>query len=437
MSNANAKANVVARPATSRFRWFVCAMLFAGTTINYIDRQALALLKPILDRELGWTNEQFGVVNSAFFAVYTFSYLFFGWFVTRYGTKLGYAVAAVFWGTAAIGHGLVSGVQGFIAARMGLGFGEGGNFPSAIASAGMWFPRRERALAASLFNAGTNISAIIGPAIVPWVAYAYGWRAAFVVTGVIALVWLAVWLVFYDTPERSRFVSAEELAYIQSDREEVAGSTSVSWLALLRSRQTWAIISAKFFTDPIYWFFLIWLPDFYKKTRGLDIKASWVYLVAIYSVATVWSTAGGWLTGYLMSRGWSLTRARKTGLLVLALCVVPVAFAPRAPLYGAIVLIGIACGSHQAFSANLYALTADLFPKRAVAGVAGMSGMVGSIGGIFFPVIVGMLLDRYKASGAGEPAAYAIIFGFCSTAYVIAFLANHLFAPRYEPVRGV
>jgi MFS transporter, ACS family, hexuronate transporter len=422
------------RPATSRFRWVVCALLFAGTTINYVDRQALALLKPILDRELGWTNEQFGVVNSAFFAVYTFSYLFFGWLVTRFGTKLGYGVAAFFWGVAAVAHAAVGSVRGFIVARVGLGFGEGGNFPSAIAAAGMWFPRRERALAASLFNAGTNISAIVGPAIVPWVAYAYGWRAAFVVTGIVALCWLVAWLVLYDTPERSRFVSAAELAHIQSDREEVGSPAAVSWLALLRARQTWAIISAKFFTDPIYWFFLIWLPDFYKKTRGLDIKASWIYLVAIYAVATVWSTAGGWLTGHLMSRGWSLTRARKTGLLLLALSVVPVAFAPRAPLFGAIVLIGIACGSHQAFSANLYALTADLFPRRAVAGVAGMSGMVGSIGGIFFPVIVGALLDRYKASGAGESAAYAILFGVCSSAYVVAFLVSHVIAPKFEAV---
>ena len=422
------------RPATSHFRWTICALLFFGTTINYVDRQALALLKPILDRELGWTNEQFGLVNSAFFAVYTGSYLLFGWFVTRYGTKLGYGIAALFWGAAAIAHGVVGSVRGFTLARAGLGLGEGGNFPSAVAAAGMWFPRRERALAASLFNAGTNISAIIGPAVVPWVAYAYGWRAAFMVTGVAALVWLAAWIALYDTPERSRFVSATELAYIQSDREEVVGPTAVSWLALLRSRQTWAIVSAKFFTDPIYWFFLIWLPDFYKKTRGLDIKASWIYLVAIYSVATVWSTAGGWLTGHLMSRGWSLTRARKTGMLLLALCVVPVALAPRASLYGAIVLIGIACGSHQAFSANLYALTADLFPRRAVAAVAGMSGMVGSVGGIFFPVIVGSLLDRYKASGAGESAAYAIVFTVCSTAYVVAFLVSHLFAPRFEKV---
>ena len=422
------------RPLVSRYRWVVCALLFTGTTLCYIDRQTLALLKPILDRELGWTNEQFGVANSVFFAVYTFSYLFFGWFVTRFGTRVGYATSAFLWGLAAIAHGAVGSVRGFIWARAGLGFGEGGNFPSVIASSGIWFPRRERALASALINAGPNIASVIGPALVPWVAYTYGWRMSFVVTGVAVLAWLALWLPLYDVPERSRFVSASELALIQGDREEIQPATSVSWTALLRSRQTWAIISAKFLTDPIYWFFLIWLPDFYKKTRGLDIKASWSYLVAIYLVATVFSTFGGWLTGWLMGRGWSLNRARKTGLLLFALTVVPVALAPRLSLIGAILVIGLACGAHQAFSATLYALTADLFPRRAIAAVAGMSGMVGSSGGIIFPIVVGALLDHYKATGAGESAAYGILFFVCSSAYVVAFLVSNVIAPRFERV---
>ena len=422
------------RPAKSSFRWIVAALLFSGTTINYVDRQALALLKPILDRDLGWTNEQFGFVNSAFFAVYTGSYLFFGWFVGRFGARIGYAVSALFWSVAAIAHGFVGSMRGFTLARAALGFGEGGNFPSAITAAGLWFPRRERAFATSLFNAGPNVAAVIGPAVVPAIAYAFGWRMSFIVTGVAAAIWLIIWLLVFDVPERSRFVSAEELAHIQSDAEERAPTTHVSWADLLRSRQTWAIIAAKFFTDPVFWFFLIWLPDFYKKTRGLDIKASWIYLVAIYSIATVVSTTGGWLTGYLMSRGWTLTRARKTGLLTFALLVVPVAFAPRANVVGAILLIALACGAHQAWSANLYALTSDLFPRNAVAGVAGMSGMVGSFGGIFFPIIVGALLDRYKASGQGEEAAYGILFGVCGLAYVVAFIVSHLLAPRFERV---
>ena len=419
--------------ATSHFRWVICALLFAGTTINYIDRQILALLKPILDRELGWTNEQFGYVNSAFFTVYAACYALFGWFVDRYGTKIGYATAAFLWSLAAMAHGAVSSVRGFFFARIALGFGEAGNFPSTVKSMGLWFSRRERAFASSLFTTGPNVSAIIAPALVPWIAYRWGWQMSFVVMGAAGLVWLVFWLALYSTPERSSFVSAAELADIRSDVEEGGdGTAPIRWRALLRFRQTWVILVAKFLTDPIYWFFLIWLPDFYKKTRGLDLKGSWPLLVTIYAIATVFSVAGGWLTGFLLTRGWTLTRARKTGLLIFALCVVPVLFAPHAGPAAAVIVIGVACGAHQAWSANIYALNADLFPKKAVAGIAGVSGMVGAIGGIIFPAFAGWLLDHCKASGAGESVAYAILFGICSSAYVVAFVITHLLAPRFE-----
>lgn len=423
------------RRSSSHFRWVICALLFAGTTINYLDRQILALLKPVLDVELGWTNEQFGYVNGAFFGVYAACYLLFGWIVDRYGTKKGYGIAAFFWSLAAMGHGLVGSVRGFFLARVALGFGEAGNFPSTIKAAGQWFPRRERALAASLFNAGTNVSAIIGPATVPVIADHFGWRSTFVIIGGAGIVWLLFWLWLFTTPEKSRFVSAQELAHIRSDHEEAGDEARpYSWVALLRWRETWSLIAAKVLTDPVYWFFLIWLPDFYKKTRGLDLKGSWMYLVSIYAFATVVSTAGGSLSGLLLKRGWSLTRARKTALFIFALAVVPVLFATWANPIVAVFIIGLACGAHQAWSANLYALTSDLFPKNAVAGVAGISGMLGSTGGILFPIFVGALLDHFRANGSGETVGYTIVFAMCSTAYLLAFLLSHVLSPTFKRI---
>jgi ACS family hexuronate transporter-like MFS transporter len=403
-----------------RNRWLVCGLLFFATTINYVDRQILSLCKPILDVELGWSNETFGRVNAAFQATYAVGLLAFGAFVDRAGTKVGYAVSIVLWSLAALGHALVRGVGGFFGARVALGFGEGGNFPSAIKTVAVWFPRRERALATALFNSGANVGAIVAPAVVPWLALTFGWRSAFVVAGLAGFLWLAFWLPLYaDRPT------------VEPEPDASAGrhpSSTVSWRALLAHRQTWAFVVAKLLTDPVWWFFLIWLPDFFKKTRGLSIKDSWVLLVTIYGIVTVLSIAGGWLSGYLTRRGWSVTRARKAALAIFACTVVPIVAVTRLPAWGAVVLIGVAGASHQAWSANLFTTVSDMFPRRAVASVVGLGGMAGSLGGILFPIYAGRLLDRFGTQG------YGVLFAICGSAYLVAFALHHLLAPRFEPL---
>ncbi len=416
-----------------RYRWFICALLFLATTINYIDRQILALIKELLDEELGWTNEQFGMVNSAFQGAYAIGLLGFGWFVDRFGTKIGYAVSLVLWSLAAISHAGVGSVRGFFLARAFLGASEGGNFPSAIKAVALWFPKRERAFATALFNSGTNVGAIVAPALVPAIAFAFGWRAAFVCAGAVGFLWLLLWLPFYDLPEKRKEVSAAELAYIRSDTDEAQrGGRPMGWSAALRLRQTWAFVVAKFLTDPVWWFFLIWLPDYFKKTRGLVIKQSWVHLVTIYTIVTVLSIAGGWLTGHLTRMGWSVTRARKTGMLVSALCVLPILLATSVGDWPAVLLIGLAASAHQAWSANLFTTVSDVFGKKDVGTVVGIGGMAGSIGGILFPWFSGRLLDRLPSA-----QGYGILFAICASAYLVAFTLHHLLAPRLEPLPDV
>ncbi|MGE5359849.1 MAG: MFS transporter [Bacteroidales bacterium] len=423
---------VAAPSPIGRYRWVVCALLFFATTINYIDRQILSLLKEILDKELGWTNEQFGMVNSAFQAAYAVGLLGFGWFVDRFGTRIGYAVSIAAWSVAAIGHALVGSVQGFFNARIALGLGESGNFPSAIKSVAQWFPKRERAFATSIFNSGTNVGAIIAPAVIPWIAFTWGWRSAFVAAGIAGFAWLLFWLPLFDVPEKKN-VSAGELAHIRSDADGGGSDQKLPWLSLLGYRQTWSFIVAKFLTDPVWWFFLIWLPDFFKKTRGLDIKKSWLLIVTIYAIVTVLSIFGGWVTGYLTKRGWTVTRARKTGMFVFALCVLPVLVVTRVGDWTAVLLIGLAGAAHQAWSANLFTTASDMFPRKAVASVVGLGGMAGSVGGILFPIFSGRLLDHFQ-HGNRETTGYAILFGICACAYLIAFALNHLLAPRFETV---
>jgi ACS family hexuronate transporter-like MFS transporter len=415
-----------------RYRWLVCLLLFLATTINYIDRQILSLLKPILDVELGWTNEQFGLTNSSFQAAYAVSLLFFGWFVDKYGSKIGYGVSIVGWSLAAMGHALVGSVTGFITARVFLGLGEGGNFPAAIKAVALWFPKRERAYATSLFNAGTNVGAIIAPMVVPWMALTWGWQSAFVAAGLAGFLWLLLWIPFYNVPEKIRSLDPQELAHIRSDLDDKVDSRQkVSWLSLLGYRQTWSFIVAKFMTDPVWWFFLIWLPDFFKATRGLDIKKSWVHLVTVYVIVTVLSITGGWVTGYFNRRGMTVTRARKTGMIIFALAVVPMIFVTKVGDWEAVLLIGLAGAAHQAWSANLYTTVSDMFPKQAVASVIGIGGMAGSIGGMIFPWVSGRVLDHFEAAG-DKTAGYTLLFSMCGCAYVVAFVIHHLLAPRFE-----
>ena len=430
MSTSTVPAGATLARIVGRYRWLICTLLFLATTVNYIDRQVLALIKSTLDTELGWTNAQYGAANSWFQGAYAVSLFVFGWFIDRFGVKVGYAVSIAAWSVAAAAHAFVGSARGFMVARAGLGLGEGGNFPSSIKAVANWFPRRERAFATSLFNSGANVGAIVAPAIIPPIAAAWGWRAAFVFMGIIGLAWLVLWLPFYDDPEKSKRLSREELDLIRSDSAaEAVGERPMSWGALLGYRQAWSFIVAKFLTDPVWWFFLIWLPDYFKKKWGLDIKSSWVHLVTIYAIITVLSIAGGWVTGHLARRGWSVTRARKMGMFIFACCVLPILFVTRVGPWPAVLLIGVAGAAHQAWSANLFTTTSDMFPKRAVASLVGVGGMAGSIGGFFFPRFAGSLLDSLGTSG------YAILFAICGSAYLVAFALNHLLAPRFEPIK--
>lgn len=419
-----------------KYRWFICALLFFATTINYIDRQILSLLKPdYLDPLIGWNKEQFGWVNSAFQAAYAAGLFFFGWFVDKYGTKIGYAVSITVWSLAAASHALVATLGGFFAARVFLGLGEGGNFPSAIKGTAQWFPKKERAFATSIFNSGANVGAILAPAAIPWLAFTFGWQSAFIAASAAGFVWLGAWWMFYELPQRHSRVSAAELAYIESDRDQAGDQgEKIPWLSLLRYRQTWSFIAAKFLTDPVWWFFLIWLPDFFKSTRGMDLKAMGTPLIVIYTIVTVLSILGAYLVGWLINKGWPANRARKTGMFIFALCVMPIFFATRANLWGMVVLIGVAGAAHQAWSANLFTTVSDMFPKRAIASVVGIGGMAGSIGGMLFPIFSGRLLDHFDK--IGKPTeGYATLFAICGFAYLVAFGINSLLAPKFEQIK--
>jgi len=449
--------DIAPRPAAERagnFRWVICTLLFIATTINYVDRQILSLIKEYLDVQFGWNKAQFGAVNALFQGAYGLGLLWFGWFVDRRGVRAGYALSMIGWSFAAMAHALVNwlpvgrglhlfgttfsytalAVGAFGTCRVLLGLAEAGNFPSAVKGVAQWFPKRERAFATSLFNAGTNMGAIVAPAVVPFLAIRFGWPMPFIAAGVLGFAWLTFWLPMYAAPEQHPRCRPAELALINSDPPDPGGSARVSWGRLFSHRQTWSFIIAKFMTDPVWWFFLIWLPDFFNETRHLDIKHSWVHLVTIYVIVTVLSIFGGWVTGFLNQCGWSVTRARKTGMFAFALCVLPIYFVTGVGDWAAVLLIGLAGAAHQAWSANLYTTVSDMFPKKAVASVIGMGGMAGSFGGMLFPLLTGALLDHFKALGR-VTAGYAILFGCCAFAYLVAFALHHLCAPKFEPLR--
>ena len=418
----------------TNYRWIVCALLFFATTINYIDRQILAIIKPILDDQLRWTNEQYGLTVSLFQGAYALSLLLFGWIVDRFGTKIGYAVSITAWSIAAIGHALVLSISGFYVARIALGLGEGGNFPSAIKAVALWFPKRERATATAIFNSGTNVGAFVAPLIVPVIALSLGWHWAFIFAGLAGFLWLFLWFPFYNVPEKIKAANAAELAHIRSDQDDTSrDGEKVSWRELLGYRQTWSFVIAKALTDPVWWFFLTWLPDFFKKTRHLDIKQSGLMLATIYGLATVLSIFGSWVTGSLVKSGWSVTRARKTSMFIFGLCVLPILLVKDVGDWQAVFLIGFACAAHQAWSANLFTTASDMFPKRAVASVVGLGGMAGSVFGIAFPIMAGRLLDTFTARD-NVTGGYAVLFSICAGAYILAFILQHLLAPKFEMV---
>ena len=407
-----------------RYRWRICALLFAATTLNYVDRQVLGVLAPDLTQRFGWSEIDYSNIVTAFQAAYAIGLVSAGALIDRLGTRIGYALAICVWSVAAMSHALAGSVLGFAAARFLLGLGEAGNFPAAIKTVAEWFPRRERAFATGLFNSGSNVGAILAPLAVPVVAVTWGWQVAFLFTGVLSAIWLVTWLAVYRPPEQHAKLSSGELALIRSDPDEPA--VRLPWTQLLRHRQAWAFVAAKFFTDPIWWFFLFWLPKFLNQEYGLTLTALGPPLIAIYLLADVGSIGGGWIAGRFIKRGWSVNKARKGAMLICALAVVPIVFASTATnLWVAVALIGLATAGHQGWSANVLTLTSDMFPRYAVASVVGLGGLAGAVGGMLISTFVGFLL---QATGS-----YVPVFIMAGSAYVLALAVVHWLAPRLEP----
>jgi len=405
-------------------RWVVCALLFFATTINYIDRQVLGILAPELQRTIGWSEVEYGYIVTAFQAAYALGLLVVGRLLDLLGTKRGFATALIFWSLAAMAHALAKTPFGFGVARFALGLGEAGNFPASIKTVAEWFPRKERALATGIFNAGSNVGAVIAPAIVPWIALTWSWQAAFVITGAIGFLWLFAWSTLYHTPETHPRLGRAEFAHIRSDPAEP--TTHVPWLRLMPHRATWAFALGKFMTDPIWWFYLYWIPKFLNENHGLSLAGLGPPLITIYLVADVGSIGGGWLSSTLLKRGYSVNAARKIAMLVCALCVTPVAFASDVKdLWTAVAIISLAAAAHQGWSANMFTLVSDMFPRRAVGSVVGFGGMFGSIGGMLVATLTGWLLQM--------TGSYVTVFVIAGSTYLVALLAIHGLCPKLAP----
>jgi MFS transporter, ACS family, aldohexuronate transporter len=406
-----------------RFRWVICAVLLLGVTKNYMDRLVIGVLKSTLQHDLGWTEIDYGNLVAAFTTAYALGMVVLGRVVDRVGTRIGYAIAMVTWSLAAMAQGMVSSFSAFIVARAVLGFGEAGVFPASLKAVAEWFPRRERALAVGIFNAGTNVGAIITPIIVPWITLRFGWRWTFISLGGFGVVWLIGWLWIYHSPEKHPRCSTGELEYIHID--PIDPPSRVGWLQLFRFRQTWAFVMGKFITDPIWWFYLFWIPDFLQKKHGLALLQVGLPLVVIYIIADAGSIAGGWFSSSLIKRGKTVNRSRKTAMLVSALMVMPIVFAPSvASKWGAVLLIGLAAAAHQAWSSNLLTLPSDMFPTKAVASVVGMGGMAGAIGGMLIAKIVSYVLQW--------TGSYTIPFLMAGSAYLFGLLVIHVLVPKLQ-----
>ncbi len=411
---------------TGHVRWVICGLLFFATTVNYIDRQVLGILKPVLAKDLHWTEADYGWIVSAFQFAYALTMPLAGRIIDRLGTRLGYALAVIVWSAAAMSHSLARTWSQFVAARFGLGAGEAANFPAAIKTVAEWFPEKERAFATGIFNSGSNIGAIVAPLIVPVIALQLGWRATFIITGSFDLVWLAAWLVYYRTPALHPSLSPEELAYIEEGRSTSESLTPQPWRTLLTKRPAWAYIAGKFMTDPVWWFFLFWIPAFLQSTYQLPLTQLGLPLAAIYIAADVGSIFGGWISAGLISRGWHLNAARKTAMLLCACAATPIMsllFVRR--LWPTVALVGLAAAAHQGWSANLYTLVSDTFPRRTVGSVIGLGGFVGGISGMLIAPVIGYWLDFSKG-------AYRPLFVLGGAAYLIALGIIQLLVPRIE-----
>jgi MFS transporter, ACS family, aldohexuronate transporter len=432
-SSADAEAATVVEPAppsasphAGYFRWVICTLLLFGTTKNYMDRNVLGVLNKTLQHDLGWSEIDYSNLVVAFQAAYALGLVVVGRLIDKLGTRLGYALAMVFWSLASMGTAMGSSLTSFAISRVALGFGEAAVFPASIKAVAEWFPKKERALATGILNAGTSFGAMLTPVVVPWINARWGWRGAFIGIGSLGFIWLVFWLLIYRKPEEHSHVSKAELDYIRSDPQESA--RKIKWAALLPLRQTWGFIAGKFLTDPVWWFYLFWVPGFLQSKHGLSLTGIGAPIVVIYLISDVGSVAAGWLSSWMIKRGHSVNVARKTAMLLCAVGVTPIVFAYRVEsTWSAVLLIGLAAACHQGFSANLYTLTSDMFPARAVGSVVGIGGMAGALGGLFIATVVGHVLQW--------TGSYRVPFLIAGSAYLLAIVIIHALVPRLEPAR--
>jgi ACS family hexuronate transporter-like MFS transporter len=415
------------------YRWLIVALLFFATTINYLDRQIIGLLKPTLETEFTWTETDFAYIVMAFTAAYAIGLLFFGWLIDKIGTKAGYSWSVIVWSLSGMLHALARSVSGFSLARIGLGIGEAGNFPAAMKAVAEWFPKKERALATGIFNAGTSVGVVLALLITPWILVNYGWQEVFWITGALGFVWLIFWLFLYEIPAKQKRITKEELDLITGDQDRDRNrrddGRSIKWHKLFTFPQTWAFVTGKFLIDPIYWFFLFWLPSYFSSTFNLDLTKPSLQLMIIYAATTVGSISGGYFSSWLIRKGWPTLKARKTALFIFAtleLSIISAQFVTD--IWVAVALISLAVALHQAWATNMFTTASDMFPKEAVSSVVGIGGMTGALGGILFPILVGYLLDAYKAEG-NLAGGYNLLFTICGLTYLVAWTIIHLLTP--------
>jgi ACS family hexuronate transporter-like MFS transporter len=425
------------------YRWTICSLVFFATTINYLDRQVIALLKPYLEKAFNWNAGDYADIEIAFKFAYAIGMLGVGRIVDKLGTKIGYAVATGLWSVAAVLHAVVTSTFGFIIARSFLGITESGNFPAAIKATAEWFPKKERALATGIFNSGSNVGAIIAPITVPFIAEAWGWQVAFLITGAIGFIWLIFWFIVYEVPARHAKLTKAEFDYIHSDVDDMAAASittepKISWFKLLTFKQTWAFVIGKFLTDPIWWFYLFWLPDFLIKQYHLTPTGVALPVAVVYIMSSFGSVGGGWLPMNFIKKGWPVFRARKTSMFIYAFFVLPIVFAQylgAMNMWFAVFVVGLAAAAHQAWSANIFTTVSDMFPKRTIASVTGIGGMAGGLGGIFLTWAVQKNMFVHYEKIGQLPKAYFIMFLICGGAYLSAWLIMHLLVPRLKPIQ--
>jgi MFS transporter, ACS family, hexuronate transporter len=428
-----------------KYRWTICSLIFFATTINYLDRTVIAFLKPYLAAAFNWTPVEevanYADIEMAFKVSYAVGFIFAGRIIDKLGTKIGYALATTLWSIAAVCHAFATNTLGFGIARVFLGVSESGNFPAAIKATAEWFPKKERALATGIFNSGTNIGAIAVPFTIPFLAENYGWKMAFILTGSIGFIWLIFWFIFYEVPNKQKRVSEAELNYINSDKDEEPVKTNeprISWAKLLTFRQTWAFALGKFITDPVWWFYIFWLPDFLRKEYQLDsYDIVWPSAVPLI-IASFGSVAGGWLPMKFINSGWAVFRSRKTSMLIYAFLVVPIVFVQylgTINMWIAVVIVGLAMSAHQAWSANIFTTVSDMFPKGATASVTGIGGLFGGLGGLLLTALIQKRMFVYYESIGQIKTGYFIMFLICGGAYLLAWTVMHFLVPKMQRVQ--